>query len=431
MVATGLTNCDRTWVVCQLGARMNYAVPRILHQGGGLERLYTDLYPGQVLARLLRALPDEWRPFGMQRLLGRVASQLPAELIKSYPLFGLAYYARGSRAKSPDKLSSVYLWAGKCFGARVVRDGFGKADAVYTFNTAALEILRAARTRRMFAVVEQTSAPRAIEDVLLADEQARHIGFEAVRSRGGAGEVIIQRERGEWALADVIVCGSDFVRDGIARCGGPVERCIVVPYGVDCRVEPIVRERTDGPLRVLTVGHVCLQKGAAYALEVARALGAAAEFRWVGRVTLLDEAKANLARHARLTGAVARDHVMQHYSWADVLFLPSISEGSATVTYEALASGLPVVTTPNAGSIVRDGVDGFIVPTNDAEAMTARLRQLHYDRALLARFSGAALHRSLDVSMASYQQRLLQRLSRRSIGRAPLEPVRPTMTMSE
>ena len=57
------------------------------------------------------------------------------------------------------------------------------------------------------------------------------------------------------------------------------------------------------------------------------------------------------------------------YAWADVFLLPFICEGSAMVTYEALSWGLPVITTHNAGSIVRDTVDGWLVPYRDSEAI--------------------------------------------------------------
>jgi glycosyltransferase involved in cell wall biosynthesis len=76
---------------------------------------------------------------------------------------------------------------------------------------------------------------------------------------------------------------------------------------------------------------------------------------------------------------VTRQEVRRHYQWADVFVFPSLCEGSAMVTYEALAAGLPVITTPNAGSVVRDGVDGFIVPIRDAEAIAAKLDLLARD----------------------------------------------------
>jgi glycosyltransferase involved in cell wall biosynthesis len=81
------------------------------------------------------------------------------------------------------------------------------------------------------------------------------------------------------------------------------------------------------------------------------------------------------------------------------------------VTYEALACGLPVVTTPNAGSTVRDGVNGFIVPIFDVAAMSERLRQLNENRNLLVQLSHAAALHAEEVSLAAYQKRFLRILS--------------------
>lgn len=400
------------WICCQLGARMHYAVPRLLHASGRLERLYTDIYAGQAgWPRLLAALPEKCSLPGIRRLLGRATAGLPGEIIKSYPSFGLAYYARRRWAGNQEAIDKVYLWAGKTFGKKVVQDGFGDAGAVYAFNTAALEILSAARRRGLFTVLEQTIVPRSIEEALLADGQTRYAGWEPNRLKTAAAVALAQRERDEWDQADMIVCGSEFVRDGIQRCGGPVERCVVVPYGVDSHFTPSIRKRNGGSLRVLTVGQVGLRKGAGCALEVAKVLQGIAEFRWVGPVSLLDGARGEMARHIELTGAVARSDIMKHFVWADVFFLPSICEGSATVTYEALACGLPVVTTPNAGSTVRDGVDGFIVPIYDVPAMAGRLRQLHDDRALLTRLSKAAAFHSEELSLTAYQKRFFRLLS--------------------
>ena len=56
---------------------------------------------------------------------------------------------------------------------------------------------------------------------------------------------------------------------------------------------------------------------------------------------------------------------------------PSLHEGSAFTVFEALASGLPVVTTPNAGSVVRDGEEGYIVPIRDVPALMDRILRLY------------------------------------------------------
>lgn len=403
---------DTAWVVARLGAYMHYAVPRMLHKAGRLERLYTDLYAGKLCSGLLRWLPHSWRPSVIRRLQGRVASELPLVRIRHYPALGLEYYVRRALARDWETESAVYLWAGAEFGNRVTRDGFGEAGAVYTFNTAALEILRAAKERGLFTVVEQTIAPRAMEEELLEEEEARFPGWDAKpRHRGAFTRATIERERQEWDLADMITCGSQFVKDGVARCGGPAERCVVVPYGVDATFSRLSREPRGGPLRVLTVGEAGLRKGISYASELAGQLQGKAEFRWVGPINLTAEARDQVAKQVQITGGVPRSQILPHYAWADVFFLPSVCEGSATVIYEALQSGLPVVTTPNAGSLVTDGVDGFIVPVRDTDAMKQRLLALHEDRGLLQRLKDATKDTGPATSLDAYQDRLLRALS--------------------
>jgi glycosyltransferase involved in cell wall biosynthesis len=79
-----------------------------------------------------------------------------------------------------------------------------------------------------------------------------------------------------------------------------------------------------------------------------------------------------------------------YYQRADVFVFPSIEEGSALVTYEALAYGLPVVTTFNAGSVVEEGEEGFIVPIRDPNALAERLEVLFKDESLRKKMSEKA-----------------------------------------
>ena len=103
-----------------------------------------------------------------------------------------------------------------------------------------------------------------------------------------------------------------------------------------------------------------------------------------------------------------RSEISEQYAWADVFLLPSLCEGSATVCYEALAAGLPVVTTPNAGSVVRDGVEGFTVPIRDSEAIVQKLERLAADRELLAEMSRNALERAREFTVERYGERLVR-----------------------
>src|SRR5712692_2540393 len=167
-------NYDRpmTFLVAQLGARMHYAIPRMLQAQGMLEHFYTDICAAKGWPRCLRLIPEKLRPAEVKRLLGRTPSGVPAERICAFTGFGCEYARRRRRADSPTKVAATHLWAGKTFCERVIRQGFGGASAVYTFNSAGLEILRHARQRGLSTVVEQTIAPMQIERELLRAEQA-------------------------------------------------------------------------------------------------------------------------------------------------------------------------------------------------------------------------------------------------------------------
>jgi starch synthase len=97
--------------------------------------------------------------------------------------------------------------------------------------------------------------------------------------------------------------------------------------------------------------------------------------------------------------------------------LPSLHEGSALVTYEALASGLPVIATPQTGSVVRDGVEGFLVPAGQIEPLAERLLQLFRDSGLRLEMGARARRRAEEFSWAVYGERLGAAV-RRALGRA-------------
>ena len=399
------------WNVALLGARMHYAVPRLLQQAGLLERFYTDFCTVKGWPGLLQAIPQPLRPTALQRLLGRAPEGIPPERITAFNQLGWAYAQRLRRAHTPADMTAAFLWSGQAFCRLVLDAGLPEAG-IYTFNSAGLEILQAARQRGLPTVMEQTIAPRALEQQLLLEEQQAFPDWQAPLDADPSLTEYIQREQQEWQTADLILCGSEFVRDGIAAWGGPAERCRVIPYGVDLPAAPIERPPHGGPLRVLTVGSVGLRKGSPYVLTAARQLRGQAQFRLVGPVQgVTATAQAELANALDLVGPVPRHQMAQHYAWADVFLLPSICEGSATVVYEALATGLPVICTANAGSVVRHGQEGFLVPIREVGAIVGHLEFLAADPDLRLSLSQSARQRATEFTLRTYSQQLVQLLT--------------------
>ncbi|MBX3426171.1 MAG: glycosyltransferase family 4 protein [Pirellulales bacterium] len=404
-----------TVVVAQIGARMHYAVPRILQKSGMLAHLYTDICATKGWPRLLHALPASWRPASLRRLLSRDPSGIPADKVTAFTNLGYRH-ARDRRLGDLDETLVGGMKFATEFCRRVVDGGFRDASAAYCFNYGGLEILCAARAQGLFTVLEQTNAPRRFLLRILAEEQRRYPHWERPVVESPAVHRSYDRLEREWELADLIVGGSEFVGDALRACGGPVERYQAVPYGVDGAFRC---ERTDfsrGKLRVLTLGAVGLRKGTQYVMEAARQAADVAEFRVVGPLAASPEAGREIAATTDLRGPVPRCEVIEHLAWADVFLLPSLCEGSATVTYEALTAGLPVVCTPNTGSVVRDGQDGFIVPIRDAEAIASAIRRLAGDRDLLARMSRSAAIRGQEYDLQAYGKALLDCFQSRFAG---------------
>lgn len=304
----------------------------------------------------------------------------------------------------------MYRDMARRFNAEVLREGLGQAGIVWGFNSACLEIFQDARAADRARVVEQTILPSQLEHELLREEIERWPDWQPGLDIPAHDQQTIDRAHQEWERADRILAGSDFVRDGLKQCGVPEDKISVAPYGVDVdRFRPASQPvPNEGPLRVLFVGEVGLRKGVPYLLHALHELGASKVVaKLAGGIALRPEVLRSFSGVAQLVGPVPRVQMPDLYRWADVFVLPSIVEGSSVATYEALLSGLPVITTPNAGSLVRDGVDGFIVPIRDSRALANAVMRYEANRDLLAKHREAAMQARHRLSLQRYQRDLI------------------------
>ena len=399
-------------LIAQLGARRHYAIPQILETAGILDRLYTDAYGDVFPFATLGWFPPFLLPSFLRRLAGRTA-ELSKDKIVPFQKFGVQYAYKLRKATSPTQATRAHLWAGTTFNRFVLGKGLGTADVIYGFGSASRELFAAAKRRGLMTVLDQTIAPKLVELRLLQEEREAAEGWEPPTRDELAG-VYAVREKEEWALSDVILCGSDFVQTSVIEEGGSSEKCIVVPTGVELNrfAGTKARGRRNG-LNVLFVGGVSLRKGIRHLCEALRHLSSTGiRCRIVGPIHV-DETRFQEAvpSNVEIVGSVPREEIFKYYTWADVFCLPSLCEGSALVIYEALAAGLPVITTPNAGSIVRDGVEGYVVSASNAEAIAAALKGLASDREQLNAMSKAARERAAFGSLEAYGKRLIHALS--------------------
>jgi glycosyltransferase involved in cell wall biosynthesis len=262
--------------------------------------------------------------------------------------------------------------------------------------------LRRAKALGMTTVVQIASSHPNFQNRLMREEFARWGQTWRVCTAG------LARTLREIDQADYVLIPSDFVRESFLAEGIPESKLIQMPFGVDVSRFTPAAASEGRPFRAVFVGQVGLRKGVPYLLEAWKRLGwRDAELWLVGRV--LPEIKEVLKTYAELPGVRIVGFLgapAAAYQQADIFVFPSIEEGSALVTYEAMACGLPVVTTPNAGSLIRDGVEGFIVPIRDPDALAARMEHLRADAQLRREMGRAACARVETLTWEKHGQEL-------------------------
>jgi glycosyltransferase involved in cell wall biosynthesis len=266
-------------------------------------------------------------------------------------------------------------------------------------------LCRAARDAGLRVVADQMIAPAAVERRETAEQHRRWPGWELATDLASVEEV----ERPTWAAADRLTCASEYVRDGLLAQGVAPAKVRVIPYPIAAPDFHFVdRSGRAGPITVGFLGHVSLRKGAPYFFDVARRLAGLARFVMVGPVVLAGDAVARNAGAVELTGPVPRSRVPEWLARFDLFFFPSTCEGSASVVPEAMLTGLPVVTSPNSGTVVRHGLDGYLTAYDDVAGAAAHVERLVRDPDLRLHLGRSARTRAQAFDLDAYSQQLAE-----------------------
>ena len=385
----------KRFAVIHIGARMHYAVPALLAQEGMLERLYTDITASSLPARLARKLwPEFARPKALSRLLGR---RLPPEI----PTATVRAFSFQALTRTPQETEAAIR-------QEILKRGFAQATALYSFGNGDLPVVRKARQEGLFVATEQIIGPAVGR--IMAEEREQFPGIESQDPKHEIeGGIALDSE--QWQHSDCILVPSEFVRDETIKLGGDAKKIRLVPYGIPqdwVLLKPKTIER-----RVLFVGSVGLRKGNHYLAEACRLLKcrhSGIDVQVVGPA-LKSILSSPLFAGPTYLGQIPRSSVREMFLEADVFVLPTLADSFGLVHLEALACGVPVITTPNCGSVVRDGVEGFIVPIRDAKTLADRILQIVSDRALRQRMSENAKARAAQFTWNSYRDRLVEAFS--------------------
>ena len=224
----------------------------------------------------------------------------------------------------------------------------------------------------------------------------------------------IERKEKEVELADHIFVASSNNKKSLLTLGINPDKISVISYGAPIEYfHP--QPKVDKCFRTIFVGRQSPQKGVHYLLEAWEDLQLPnAELLFVGSNLFPKGWLDRYGDQFRHVSSVPHLALNQYYSSGSVLVFPSLIEGFGLVLTEAMACGIPIITTENTAGpdIITDGVEGFIIPIRDVEALKEKLEWCYEHPKELAQMGKSARKKAEQLTWELYRQRLANKVSK-------------------
>lgn len=354
-----------------------------------------------LLYRLLeRALPLQWQ----KRIGNRIIQGVPTRRIKTWPLF--ERYKFNQRGNALPRQLTFHKLIQK-FQLKIPNTSFAEARAVVGFDTASWILAERAVRFQKFFILDQSTAHPVLKNQILEHVGQRYPEWQLnIETREQA---VLTAENQEHALATKIVVASSYTKNTLIDQGIAAHKIVVNPYGVDLeRFRPTNASCLNRKVRFLFLGSVSAMKGIPPLLDAWRELAIAGNELWL--VGSVSERQRSLIPHLpglKVLGSLPNEDLPQIMSQCDVLVFPSFCEGFGLVLLEALACGLPVITTEaTAGpDLIQNGVEGLLIPSGDVEALARAMKFCADNPAKLNIMSIAARHCAEKYTWDAYGDR--------------------------
>lgn len=391
------------------------AALRAFDRAGWLQRFYTTIATPSPAG--LRWLPKRVRAQAARRYF-----DVPSPRVRTH---GAREWTRLlAAALGCRRLTAAGAWASvdavyEAFDLYVARqlaarESSSGVRAVYAYEDAAEQTFMKAHARGAACIYELPIAYWQTTQRLLREEAARFPEWRC--TLGGIDDPApkLSRKSRELDLADVVVVPSRFVLESLPEHIRAAKRCVIAPFGsppLGIREEEPAPPPADRPLRVLFAGAMTQRKGLADLFAAVRMLGT----RRI-ELVVMGSPVASLSFYRRqyptFIHEPPRPHaeVLRLMRSCDVLALPAVVEGRALVQQEALACGLPLIVTSNAGGddLIEEGKTGFTVPIRSPEAIAERIAWIDDRRDSLPEMRRHAQRKAAETSWQRYEACLVE-----------------------
>ncbi len=318
-------------------------------------------------------------------------------------------------AKSPEQMNRLVFWHNHQFDRWMASKLPKFGNLAFGYESASLETFRRAKELGIPTVLYQPIACAETAVDLLEEEARRHPQLASSLRYNWFPPEELDRRREERRLADAIVCASSFTKQSLVGAGVPAEKIFVEPYGVDQSVFAPSAEKFPR-FSIMWASSYTQTKGIGYLLEaLTREPVAGAELVLAGYPSGVDIVAAYEDRiRVRRLSKIPRPELAYTMAHCHVHVFPTLVDGFGRNIIEAMASGLPVVTTRNCGGpdLIEDGVTGFIIPIRDADAICEKLVWINDHPTEALAMGARARERVASLTVADYRRRFANRIER-------------------
>jgi glycosyltransferase involved in cell wall biosynthesis len=297
------------------------------------------------------------------------------------------------------------------FAADSLRDSYQRQTirGVYAYEDCAERLFETAKELGIRRIYDLPIAYWETARRLLQEEAQRYPEWEPTLDGTRDSEEKLARKTRELELAELVICPSNFVLDSLPEKTRRDKPCIVAPFGSPYTTYE--SHRTYGkPLRLLFAGGLTQRKGLAD-LFAAMKLVDSKEVELVVMGSLLRPLAWYREQFRHFIYEPPRPHrdVLRLMQTCDVLVLPSIVEGRALVQQEAMACGLPLIVTKNAGGddLIVEGEAGFLVPIRSPESIAEKISWFATNRASISGMAIAAQRRASELTWHGYGEKVV------------------------
>ncbi|NEQ98018.1 MAG: glycosyltransferase family 4 protein [Cyanothece sp. SIO2G6] len=304
-------------------------------------------------------------------------------------------------------------WVYQTIDRQVANHHLDNISAVYAYEDGAETTFTVAKQKGIHCLYDLPIAFYRTSQAIQKEEAERFPELASSLQAVQDSQVKLARKDREIQLADHIFVASSMTKRSLLDAGVSSKKISVIPYGAPIEYfHP--QPKQDQQFRALFVGRVGPRKGVHYLLDAWQQLKLPnAELQLIGVNELPDHWLAQYERSICYCASVPHHSLNAYYSNASVFVFPSLVEGFGLVLLEAMACGIPVITTPNTAGpdIINDGVDGFIVPIRDVEVLKEKIEWCYQHPKELMGMGHAARQKAEQLNWAKYRSQLAQNVT--------------------